>query len=332
MSEAVVSVADSVQAVDVCDLCGTADLQEVAEAARSRCRTVMCRNCGLLFASPSLPREALQDFYDDEFDGDAGTNVRTGEQGIAERKIRQETRLARDWAMPIIEQHLDVAGAKILEVRCRSGALAELLSAAGAEVTAIDPLQPNVDHASGRGTIAKVKYLPILDFFRLKENGLEGFDAISLMTIHTLGHLPSPREFLDGLFAALKPGGMLFLDEKDVYHPVNTTGPTLFDTGTAHFFHFSAETLRIYLERAGFEVVECALDPVRKKAFRHIRTVARRPLEGGAANDRGNGPYCDADERLEKLALSESRLQRRVVFNRAKRKAKAAVRKLVSQR
>jgi SAM-dependent methyltransferase len=316
------------QPVETCDLCGSNDLQEVADAGSGRCRTVMCRNCGLFFASPSLAREVLEAFYDDEFEGDAGTNARAG-GGIEARKIRQEDRIARDWAVPLIEAHMTVEGTKVLDIRCRSGCLAEALSQKGAIVTAIDPLEPNAEHARSRGTIAEVRFVPILDFFRLEDCGFAGFDAVTALTIHTLGHLPSPRAFLDGVRQVLKPGGLLFLDEKDIFHPVNTTGPTLFDTGTAHFFHFSTETVRLILEAAGFEVVECGLDPVRRKAFRHIRTVARRPLEDRPRAANAIGALCDAGERLARLARAQSRLDRRVTYNRLRRKTKAAIRRLI---
>ena len=129
------------QDVDACDLCGHTGQHVLVQATSARCRTVMCTHCGLFYAAPSLPVDQLDKFYDDEFDGDAGTNQRLDGGAIENRKIGIEDRLARKWAMPFIRQHVDVAGKRILDVRCRSGSLAEALSEAGAEVTAIDPLE-----------------------------------------------------------------------------------------------------------------------------------------------------------------------------------------------
>ncbi len=316
------------RAVKTCDLCGSDALEEIAEATSSRCRTVMCQGCGLFFASPSLAVEELEDFYDDEFEGDAGTNRRVGGEGIETRKIAKEESIARDWAMPIITEHMDLADKTVLDIRCRSGGLAEMLSKAGAVVTAIDPLEPNADHARARNTIAQVDFLPVTQFTRLVENGYENFDAVTALTIHTLGHMPSPKAFLKSIFGTLKPGGYLFIDEKDLFYPARTHGSSVFDTGTAHFFHFSIDTIRGYLSSVGFEVLECGLDPARKKAFRHVRTVARKPLEGETAA--ADIPVCDPQARKAALHQAQASMQRKRLVNKLARKTRAAVRKVWS--
>ncbi|MGI9413861.1 MAG: class I SAM-dependent methyltransferase, partial [Hyphomicrobiales bacterium] len=288
MSESAEAASMRVQTVATCDLCGAGDFQEVAAASPDRCRTVMCNTCGLFFASPSLLTDAIEDFYDEEFEGDPGTNRRVEDGGIETRKVRREERNAGKWALPIIRGRLDVAGKRILDIRCQSGALAQVLSEHGAEVVALDPLQPNVDHARDRGTIKDVRFLPVTEYSRLDAHGLEQFDAITAMTVHTLGHLPSPKSVLRAFYGALKPGGFLFLDEKDVMSPALGTMHSVFDTGVAHFFHFTRESLRKYLEAVGFRVLECTIDPSRKTAFRHIRIVAQKPAgeDGASVDDR----------------------------------------------
>lgn len=314
--------------VSRCDLCGHTAQEPLAEPSPARCRIVMCRHCGLFYAAPSLAPDMLDQFYDEEFEGDAGTNRRLMNGGIEPRKIDIEERIARKWAMPLIESHVDVADKTILDVRCRSGALAAALSRAGARVIAIDPLEPNVSHASSRGEIAEVRFIAIEEFEHLADFEAGQFDVITALSIHLLSHSPSPRRLLQRLFELLAPGGYLFLDEKDVFYPVRATGETVFDSGPAHFFHFTTDTMRMYLETSGFEIAECRIDPKRRKSMRHIRSVARKPAEARNGADPSAPAPCDTGRVIAELGQAERRLKRNNGFNKLMRSARRGVRKI----
>ena len=314
--------------VERCDLCGHDGQHELAEPSEARCRIVMCTHCGLFYASPALAPDTLDQFYDEEFEGDAGTNRRLQDGAIESRKVGIEDRIARSWAMPLIGSHVDVAGKRILDIRCRTGSLAEALTQAGGEVTAIDPLEPNAEFARNRGTIHDVRFVPIEEFERLAMFGEEEFDVITALSIHLLSHSPAPKRLMERLYALLKPGGYLFLDEKDVFYPVRATGETVFDSGPPHYFHFTADTMRMMYAATGFEVVECDIDPVRKKSTRHIRSVGRKPdhqINGKAAQV---PEACDTKKVIAALDRAERQLRRRNGFNRFMKSARRTVRKL----
>ena len=283
----------------------------------------MCENCGLLFASPAFAVSALEGFYDDGFAGDPGTNRRVADGGIDPRKIREEERIAWSYSLPVIRRHLDVMGKAILDIRCRSGALADMLARDGADVTAIDPMEQNAMHAHRRGSLVEGRFVPVLELAEMRGFQKETFDAITALTIHTLGHLPSPSRFLARLFDLLKPGGYLFMDEKDVLHPVRATGPSVFDSGAPHYFHFTEDTLRKYFEAAGFEVLECRIDPARKKSMRHVPVVARKPFNPVAGRLRQEDLAADTAGLLRDLAKAEQRLRQRQGFNRLTRRTKS---------
>ena len=205
-----------------------------------------------------------------------------------------------------------------------------MLGRDGALVTAIDPMEQNAAHAAARGTLEEARFVSVLDLAEL--NGFEdgSFDAITALTIHTLGHLPSPRRFLDRAFDLLKPGGYLFLDEKDVLHPVRATGPSVFDSGAPHYFHFTRDTLRKYFQAAGFEVLECDLDPGRKKAMRHVPVVARKPVDPASRKPERSDLAADTEKLTNDLAKAERILRHRHVLNRFMRQTKSHVRKLLN--
>ena len=319
-----------VQPVETCDLCGHQDHRFIADDSPSRCRIVMCENCGLLFASPSFAVSALEDFYEDGFVGDPGVNQRVSAGRIEPRKVREEERIARSYSLPIIRRTMNVAGSRILDIRCRSGALAHMLAADGAEVIAIDPIEQNARHAWNRGGLKEARFVPVLDLAELTGFEDQTFDAVTALTIHTLGHLPSPSRFLSRIHDLLRPGGYVFMDEKDVLHPVRATGPSVFDSGAPHYFHFTEDTLRKFFEAAGFEVLECHIDPNRKKALRHVPVVARKPA--GALHRRLDKDELASDTEmlLNDLSRAEEDLKRRQTINRITRRTKKQIRKLLN--
>ena len=313
--------------VATCDLCGHEEQRTLVDASPARCQIVMCEYCGLFFASPSLAPDILDRFYDEEFEGDAGTNRRLTNGDIEPRKIDKEDEIARAWAMPLIREHVNVEGKRVLDVRCRSGSLAEALTKAGATVTAIDPLEPNIKYATRRGTIADVRFIPIEQFEGLDVFEGGQFDVITALSIHLLSHSPSPHALLRRLHDLLIPGGHLFLDEKDVFHPVRATGDSVFDTGPAHFFHFTTDSLKKYFEVCGFEILECGIDPVRKKSSRHIRSVVRRP--GSVAEHVREAPEaCNRAEVMAQLAEADRKLKRNNGLNKFMKGARRTARKI----
>ena len=169
------------ESIDVCNLCGADDHIDVGDVSFKPCQVVMCKNCGLFFTSPALKPENLEKFYQEEFDGDAGVGLRSKKGNIEKRKIIRQENVAKKWAYPIIKKYLDVKDKQILDLRCRGGALAEILSKAGAQVTAIDPLNLNVDYAKSRLEIHEVRYMPIVEFERLDQHFTKPFEKNGLV-------------------------------------------------------------------------------------------------------------------------------------------------------
>lgn len=270
------------EVVPACDLCGSADAVQVAAATPENCRTLLCRRCGLMYASPRFSAEVLSTFYDDEFRGDAGAFARAGAAGVARAKTDKEERVAREWALPLVMRHLDPRGKRILDLRCRTGALSQALAERGAEMWAVDPFRPNLDLAAARG-LERLYEIPVTGFDDLAAFEDGSFDAIVALSIHVLAHVRSPMAFLQRAHALLKPDGLLIIDEKDVLEPHRQSGPSVFTSGPVHNFHLTMDTFDFYFRGAGFEIVHSGLDGARSTAFRHMVGVLRRPAAGTAA-------------------------------------------------
>ncbi len=265
---------------DICDLCQTSDPVIVSGPNPLQGKIALCRRCGLFFASPRLEAEALERFYGNEFTGDAGANALAREDGTpSTKKVRSEERRVKRWSLPLIQRHATLAGKDILDLRMRSGALAAAMTAAGGRVTAIDPFTANVQYARERRKLSLARQLPMTEIHRLEGFGKESFDIVTAMTIHLLAHLQSPGEFLQRTLQVLRPGGWLFLMEKDVLRPnYNVARPTPFSSGTAHQYHLTRDTMALYLRAAGFELIQCRIDPhYATGQNRVITAIARKP-------------------------------------------------------
>lgn len=311
-----------------CDLCGTTRSRVVAEASDSHCRTVLCDECGLLYAAPGVTPTEMEQLYDGEFTGDAGSHARAVDGLPAEHRIRVENKRANNWAVKIAERYLPLQGQRLLELRCRSGALSEALIARGAQVVSIDPFAANLRYAVERRGLTDVLQIPISRLHRLEVPDTGPVDAVVALTEHVPGHLLSPRAFMHNALERLVPGGYLILDEKDVLHPRKFHCGSTFDTGRLHQFQLTPRTLTNYARAAGFEIVACEIDTKRRSFHRHFHLVARKPVTGSAPEER---PWSRAPEQVEAVRRRLKWLERTWRLRRAKAAVKRTTRKLVGR-
>lgn len=299
-----------------CEICGGTDFMALAEGSAILCPIKMCKSCGHFFTSPCMDADDLPQFYDEEFEGDAGAAQRLSEGRIADQKVRREQRKMRRWALPIITASCDLKGKKVLDLRTRSGSMAELLAEEGAVVTGLDPFPANVDYATRVRNLDNVILVPLWEWHRLDQLEDDYFDVVTALTIHTLAHLPWPKRFLARIYEVSKPGALLFFDEKSILEPADSTARSVLDVGAGHFHHFTVESFRHIFEAAGFEVLSCDLDGARKSVAKHIRLVARTPdpkpgNPGHAAGDF----HCDTNAVLQQLEHAQKVLRKRRRYN-----------------
>lgn len=108
-----------------------------------------------------------------------------------------------------IRQRVELRGARVLDVGCGGGILAESLAAQGAAVTGIDvadgPLTVARLHQAESG--ARVTYLRDTAESHAAEHAA-AYDVLTCMEM--LEHVPSPAEVISACAALVRPGGDLF--------------------------------------------------------------------------------------------------------------------------
>jgi SAM-dependent methyltransferase len=194
----------------------------------------LCVSCGLVFQSPRMADQELDNFYQAEY-----SQVYRGGKGILPKEIQiQHGRAAASLDMihgfiSQVERHLDFG--------CSTGIqLMDFHKKFGNEMVGVEPDPVRREHARENG----VNAFPSLDELLVGEKGR--FDLISLF--HVLEHLGDPVEKL-ALFRQrfLAPGGRLLIEVPNLY------AHDSFEV--AHLFSFSRHTLTQTLRKAGYEII-----------------------------------------------------------------------------
>lgn len=231
----------------------------------------------MIYTNPRPNRAYMEEFYSGTFKSDPGAALRRGEdfKQSDPRKFDKHVKRLRPFVEPLLAQLGEPAGKRWLEVRCRDGVVAGVLATHGVEVHGVDLFHANLAAARERFGADRFHESSIYDLLGSAPREL---DAIGMLTIHVLSHAPSPSQLLKDCYERLRPGGWIFMAEKDVLEP--RPGVMEFQLAgnglIAHFQHLTLNSVREYVRAAGFEIERAEyLD--RWTSLRHLVVVARKP-------------------------------------------------------
>jgi 2-polyprenyl-3-methyl-5-hydroxy-6-metoxy-1,4-benzoquinol methylase len=168
----------------------------------------------------------------------------------------------------ILESHLLLPGAKVLDIGCGGGLFLSLLKERGTEVTGIELSDSRAQYARTRHNLEIYKIPIESDFWQKGHAGT--YDAVTLWDV--IEHVNYPFQTLQCAAHVLKPGGFLLIDtpcRDSFYHrfgefTYRLTGgrsPTFLNAMySSHLFGhkqiFSTSEMRQLFEDAGLQVVD----------------------------------------------------------------------------
>ncbi|MEN8141969.1 MAG: class I SAM-dependent methyltransferase [Thermodesulfobacteriota bacterium] len=228
-----------------CEICKGTNLEQLAEKDRYGLYlpVSICRDCGLILATPRMTDESYNHFYND-----GHRRLYVGKE-TPDPSYFDERYRAGKATFEYLSKHMNVSGMRILEVGCGSGAILKYLHDNGAIVKGIDLSREYLEYG-------RKKYgldLSSTDLFELPDN--HEFDLIIYSDV--LEHILSPREHLEKIKRLLKTGGLLYIKVpgvKNIFRPY--LGDFLKSLQNAHVYYYSLTTLRNLMNSCGFNLIQ----------------------------------------------------------------------------
>jgi len=224
-----------------CLVCGGSNYETLSEKDRYGLYmpVTICTDCGLVQASPRMTQESYNHFYND-----GHRRLYVGKEKPDDAYFQGRYRAGKA-TFDFLSKHMNVAGKRILEVGCGSGAILKYLHDSGADVKGIDLSREYLEYGRARYNLD----LSNTDLFDLPDS--HEFDLVIYSDV--LEHVLEPRAHLSKIKKLLKENGQLYIKVpgiKNLYRPY--LADFLKSIQNAHVCYYSLATLRNLMENCGF--------------------------------------------------------------------------------
>ncbi len=140
-------------------------------------------------------------------------------------------------------------GKKVIEIGSGKGEFLSLMNEAGVEGYGVEHCQENVEACTEKGLNVQQGYMDCVGTL-LENVPFEGFFIMNF-----LEHAPNPNDFLKAIYENLAEGAIGLVEVPNTDFILENLMFSEFITD--HLLYFTENTLRILLEKNGFEVLEC---------------------------------------------------------------------------
>jgi len=231
--------------VDSCALCGA--VERSTRFREGRFEIVRCATCGLVYVTPRLNAESLPAVYDEDYwrspsPKDRGYADYIGDESLYLRTYQKRYRLIRRFAP---------RPGRALDVGCAAGYFLKVLSDNGWQVAGVE-LSPEIAARARDACGSDAIHVGELQTGQFVQRS---FDLITCWDV--VEHVRDPVALLRTAHSLLKPDGCLIIETQNVESRfARLLGPSWQHyKHLEHLFHFSPSTLRLLLQKSGFESV-----------------------------------------------------------------------------
>lgn len=220
-----------------CHLCTSTDLRLFSSPDAKDGRTLtlaLCLKCSLV-QQTNLPNQAeLHEYYSRSYRQDYKHAVEPTPYRVHRAGRVAQHRLGRMLA------HLQPHHQSLCDVGAGGGEMVYLAQQAGLAARGLEPHQ-------GYSEFARTQYGVTIDTGGIDQLTHACVDVVTLF--HVLEHLPNPKQAMDQIHRALKPGGLLVLEVPNILQWDASPSNIYFG---AHLYYFNRHTL-LALTSAHFE-------------------------------------------------------------------------------
>lgn len=238
-----------IQAHNPCNLCGSSKA-ELHQAADEGFSVIRCNKCHLIYVDPQPDEEVLKKSYSFSY--------------YEPWLLRQKKLRNKMWQKRLTRIKRMLPSGRLLDIGCGEGSFLELAEIAGYHATGTEYSEVAATIARGRLRHGNVFVGPLSEL--LLANNY--FDIVTMW--HVLEHVIDPKRYLKEIHSILKPDGLLVMAVPNVndlvmqiaYRIIKRRKMKLFskDEKEVHLYHFSAETIKAYLDKTGFECLRLSPD------------------------------------------------------------------------
>jgi SAM-dependent methyltransferase len=230
----------------VCNLCGSADIEELGtrDRDRRRLRTTICRRCGLVWSNPRPPAEEVRRYYSREY--------RLDYKGQTTPSLRHTARSGRG---ALSRYHMLApflnSGDRVFDAGAGSGEVVYVLRRFGFDASGLEPDEQCARHArEALGVPVQTGFVQDIFF------PPASFKVITMY--HALEHVEDPCAILARLRTWLADDGRLLVEVPNI--EARCIAPS-HRFHFAHFYNFNRATLEGVGRKAGFDPIETTTSP-----------------------------------------------------------------------
>jgi 2-polyprenyl-3-methyl-5-hydroxy-6-metoxy-1,4-benzoquinol methylase len=232
-----------------CNLCGADDRFKIIEDSEKPFHVLKCAHCGLIFVNPIPGLPLLANHYDASYYAEWLGNQKEERRRMWQRRLKTIERRFRT--------------GRLLDVGCATGTFLQLAQQNGWDIR-------GTEYSSYAAAFASDLLNTDIYCGHLMDARYDDsfFDVVTFW--HVLEHVHDPTRYLQEANRILKPSGLLVIAVPNIndyimqvaYRLVKGRPLKLFskDDREIHLYHFSAKTLRNYLQKAGFECLKISPD------------------------------------------------------------------------
>jgi 2-polyprenyl-3-methyl-5-hydroxy-6-metoxy-1,4-benzoquinol methylase len=227
-----------------CEICNVSDEQELSTRDRNGkyLRTVICKQCGLVYTSPRPIPSAIEEYYKHSY--------RLDYKGVCQPKKKHILRAAMVAINRIkrIQEYI-FSGMKALDVGSGGGEMVYAMRLAGADCRGLEPNKGYALYA--RDILGLPISIGYVENTSLPENY---YDIVTMY--HVIKHVYSPLRTLRNIHSCLKLNGILVVECPNIEAHCQTPSHRLH---AAHLYNFNEVTLQSLGEKTGFQLIRTSI-------------------------------------------------------------------------